>query len=102
MNKNRIEGFLVSLETGGILKADQQSMVMQSELESVGCGENVNCTNAVAVCGGSSVFNKAVKISISLVVEAQIRDVIIWKSRVTPHQITSANVLSKTSCLCRE
>ena len=61
MNKNRIEGFLVSLEADGILKADQQSMVMQSELESVGCGENVNCTNAVAVCGGSSVFNKGCK-----------------------------------------
>lgn len=58
MKKERVENFLASLETNGMLTDKQQSLIMQSELDSFGCGENVECENfSLAACGGEDVFN---------------------------------------------
>lgn len=53
MNKGRIENFLMSLETNGMLTGEQQSMVLQSELDMIGGANTGDCTNKVAeTCGG--------------------------------------------------
>ena len=71
MDKNRIIQFLESLESQGIMAADQQSMVLRSEFDTMGgddekprvnrsykmCGKgkfNSNCTNIGNACAGSS------------------------------------------------
>lgn len=58
MNKNRIDEFLMSLETNGILSEAQQSVVLQQELDELGCGENGKCTNSsMSTCGTEATFN---------------------------------------------
>ena len=62
MNKNRIANFLLSLEANGILSESQQSVVLQQELDGMGCGENGECTNtSIGTCGGKETFNSGCK-----------------------------------------